>query len=415
MREVIGQVERWRHEGQRVALARVVGVEGSGPREAGATMAVSEDGEVAGSVSGGCVEGAVVTEALAALEAGSGARRCTFGYSDDEAFAVGLTCGGTVHLLVDPELPAVYDDLRDAIGRSEPVALATVTQVAAEGPVLGCVDGETGGEGPGGEGPVGDGLVGDGLVDDGLADEGPAGEGLAGDIKLGASMLVREDGSSAGTLGEARLDEVVRRDASGALAGGLSATRHYGPTGEARQGSVEVFIEVFARPPRLIIFGAVDFTAALAKLGKVLGYRVTVCDARPVFATPARFPMADEVVVDRPERYLQKVGADLDARDAVCVLTHNSQFDVPAIAAAVQTKVGYLGAMGSRRTHADRVAHLERAGVSAEGVERVMAPIGLDIGARTPEETAVAIFAEIIALRTGRPGLSLRDRTGPIH
>ena len=386
MREVISQVDRWRLEGRRVALARVVGVEGSGPREAGATMAVSEDGEVAGSVSGGCVEGAVVTEALAALEARAGARRCTFGYSDDEAFAVGLTCGGTVHLLVDPELPAVYDELRAAIEQSEPVALATVTEILAEWTANEC--------------------------------SGPDLNGANGEVdstRLGATMLVREDGTCAGTLGEIHLDEVVRRDATGALASGLSATRHYGPTGEARQGSVEVFIEVFARPPRLIIFGAVDFTAALARLGKVLGYRVTVCDARPVFATAARFPMADEVVVDRPERYLKRVGTDLTARDAVCVLTHNSQFDVPAIAAAVSTKVGYLGAMGSRRTHADRVAHLERAGVSADAIKRVMAPIGLDIGARTPEETAVAICAEIIALRTGRPGLSLRDRKGPIH
>jgi xanthine dehydrogenase accessory factor len=390
VREVISQVDRWRLEGRRVALARVVGVEGSGPREAGATMAVSEDGEVAGSVSGGCVEGAVVTEALTALEAGAGARRCTFGYSDDEAFAVGLTCGGTVHLLVDPELPAVYDELRTAIEQSEPVALATVTEVLA------------------------------GWTANEHTDEcgGPDLDGANGEVdstRLGATMLVREDGTCAGTLGESHLDEVVRRDATGALASGLSATRHYGPTGEARQGSVEVFIEVFARPPRLIIFGAVDFTAALARLGKVLGYRVIVCDARPVFATPARFPMADEVVVDRPERYLEKVGTDLTARDAVCVLTHNSQFDVPAITAAVSTKVGYLGAMGSRRTHADRVARLERAGVSAEATKRVMAPIGLDIGARTPEETAVAICAEIIALRTGRPGLSLRDRKGPIH
>jgi xanthine dehydrogenase accessory factor len=390
VREVIGQVDRWRLEGRRVALARVVGVEGSGPREAGATMAVSEDGEVAGSVSGGCVEGAVVTEALAALEAGAGARRCTFGYSDDEAFAVGLTCGGTVHLLVDPELPAVYDELRAAIEQSEPVALATVTEILA------------------------------GWTANERTDEcsGPDLDGANGEVdstRLGATMLVREDGTCTGTLGESHLDEVVRRDATGALASGLSATRHYGPTGEARQGSVEVFIEVFARPPRLIIFGAVDFTAALARLGKVLGYRVVVCDARPVFATPARFPMADEVVVDRPERYLEKVGTDLTARDAVCVLTHNSQFDVPAIAAAVSTKVGYLGAMGSRRTHADRVAHLERAGVSVDAINRVMAPIGLDIGARTPEETAVAICAEIIALRTGRPGLSLRDRKGPIH
>jgi len=395
VREVLGQVEQWRQEGRRVALARVVGVEGSGPREAGATMAVSELGEVAGSVSGGCVEGAVVTEALAALEERAGARRCTFGYSDDEAFAVGLTCGGTVHLLVDPELPTVYDELRTAIERSEPVVLATVTDVGDQF--------------------------------SGILEAGPTGpdvarvNGAGGDCRpvdgtrLGASMLVREDGAHSGTLGDAHLDEVVRRDAAGALASGLSATRHYGPTGEARQGSLEVFIEVFARPPRMIIFGAVDFTAALAKLGKLLGYRVTVCDARAVFATAARFPMADEVVVDRPERYLQKVGPELTDRDAVCVLTHNSQFDVPAIAAAVLTKVGYLGAMGSRRTNADRVAHLERAGVSTELVQRVMAPIGLDIGARTPEETAVAICAEIIALRTGRPGLSLRDRTGPIH
>lgn len=371
MKDVISQVERWRREGRRVALARVVGVEGSGPREAGAAMAVSEDGEVAGSVSGGCVEAAVVTEALAALEARDGARRCSFGYSDEEAFAVGLTCGGTVHVLVEPGLPAVYDELRDAIGRAEPVALATVTELGEEG--------------------------------------------VRGATRLGACMLVREDASSAGSLGEEHLDEVVRRDAAGTLASGQSTVRHYGPTGQARQLSVEVFIEVFARPPRLVIFGAVDFTAALAKLGKVLGYRVTVCDARPVFATAARFPMADEVVVDRPERYLEKVGPDLGARDAICVLTHNTQFDVPAIVSALATRVGYLGAMGSRRTHADRLAHLEQAGVSAEAARRVMAPIGLDIGARTPEETAVAICAEIITLRTGRSGLSLRDRSGPIH
>jgi xanthine dehydrogenase accessory factor len=416
--EVMGQVERWRGDGRRVALARVVGVEGSGPRDAGATMAVNEDGEVAGSVSGGCVEGAVVTEALAALDRGTGARRCTFGYSDDEAFAVGLTCGGTVHVLVDPELPAVYDELRDALQRSEPVALATVAGLTGTG---------LAGTGLTGTGLTGTGLSGTGLSGTGLtgagwtgaastvANSGRGSPGEPGGTRLGASILVKEDGSASGSLGEAHLDEVVRRDAVGALASGLSATRHYGPTGEARQLSVEVFIEVFARPPRLIIFGAVDFTAALARVGKVLGYRVTVCDARPVFASSARFPMADEVVVERPERFLEKVGGELGGRDAVCVLTHSPQFDVPAIVAALSTKVGYLGAMGSRRTNADRVAHLERAGVEPDALKRVMAPIGLDIGARTPEETAVAICAEIIALRTGRPGLSLRDRTGPIH
>ncbi len=374
MKEVLGPIERWRRAGKRVAVARVVGLEGSGPRDPGATMAVNEDGEVAGSVSGGCVEGAVVTEALAALEAGRGARRCTFGYSDDEAFAVGLTCGGTIHLLIDPDLPEVYEELRDALRAEEPVALATVTDLEA----------------------------------------GPAGPG-ASEVQLGASLLLRADGTVSGTLGVRSLDEVVRRDAAGALQSGLSTTRHYGPHGEARQREVAVFVEVFARPPQLVIFGAVDFTAALARLGKVLGYRVTVCDARPVFATAARFPMADEVVVDRPERHLAKIGADLGPRDAVCVLTHDPKFDVPAIVAALGTKVGYLGAMGSRRTHADRIERLEQAGVERAALERVMAPIGLDIGARTPEETAVSICAEIIAQRTGRAAPSLRDARGPIH
>lgn len=380
MKEVRADIERWRRAGRRVAVARVVGVEGSGPRDPGATMAVSEDGEVAGSVSGGCVEGAVVTETLAALADGR-PRRCTFGYSDDEAFAVGLTCGGTVHVLVDPDLPPVYDALAAAWDGDEPVALATVVDVAA---------GDVGRAGPGPE----------------TAKVLPA---------LGASMLVRQDGTAEGSLGSSALDGVVRRDAVGALATGLSATRHYGASGEARQREVEVFVEVFGPPPRMVIFGAVDFTAALARLAKVLGYRVTVCDARPVFATEARFPMADEVVADRPERHLAGIGETLGPRDAICVLTHDPKFDVPAIVAALATDVGYLGAMGSRRTHAERTARLAEAGVGPDEMARVMAPIGLDIGARTPEETAVAICAEIVALRTGRAVPSLRDGRGPIH
>jgi xanthine dehydrogenase accessory factor len=195
----------------------------------------------------------------------------------------------------------------------------------------------------------------------------------------------------------------------------LTTTRHYGRHGEARQREVSVFIESFAPPPKMIIFGAVDFTAALAKVAKILGYRVTVCDARPVFATPARFPMADEVVVDWPNRHLAKVGPDLGPRDAVCVLTHDPKFDVPAIASALETEVGYLGAMGSRRTHSERLARLREAGISDDSLTRLMAPIGLDIGSRTPEETAVSICAEIIANRTGRVAPSLRDSEGPIH
>jgi xanthine dehydrogenase accessory factor len=268
-----------------------------------------------------------------------------------------------------PELP-LYASLRAAIKASRPVALATVI-------------------------------------------EGPP-------DRLGAKLLVFPSDASAsavaeGSLGSADLDRVVSRDVLGELEAGRSGTRHYGPNGEARQREVAVFIESFAPPPRMIIFGAVDFTAALARTAKLLGFRVTVCDARPVFATRVRFPMADEVVVDWPDRHLAEVGGALGPRDAVCVLTHDPKFDVPAIAASVATEVGYIGAMGSRRTHAERTARLREIGLSDADLERVMAPIGLDIGSRTPEETAVAICAEIIALRTGRRPPSLRDGTGPIH
>ncbi len=234
---------------------------------------------------------------------------------------------------------------------------------------------------------------------------------------LGAKMLVRPGATpdAIGSLGDPGLDRVVRRDVLGELAVGVTAARHYGLHGEARERALSVFIESFAPPPVMIIFGAVDFTAALAKVAKILGFRVTVCDARPVFATRARFPMADEVVVDWPDRHLAKVGDSLGARDAVCVLTHDPKFDVPAVVSSLATNVGYLGVMGSRRTHGDRVARLRDAGVDDAGLARLLSPIGLDIGARTPEETGVAICAEIIALRTGKEAPSLRNREGPIH
>lgn len=232
---------------------------------------------------------------------------------------------------------------------------------------------------------------------------------------LGAKLLVRPGAALIGSLGDADLDRVVTRDASGELEAGLTSTRHYGPHGEARERAVSVFIESFAPPPGMVIFGAVDFTAALVKAAKLLGYRVTVCDARAVFATPQRFPDADHVVNDWPHRHLAEVGPELGPRDAICVLTHDTKFDVPALVAALETDVGYLGAMGSRRTHADRMARLREAGVDDAGIERIMAPIGLDLGARTPEETAVSICAEIIACRTGRAAPSLRDTEGPIH
>ncbi|NIR34715.1 MAG: XdhC family protein [Actinobacteria bacterium] len=362
MKEILDDLERWRAAGHAVAIARVVDLEGSGPRLPGAAMAVNAGGggDVVGSVSGGCVEGAVVVEALDVLEQGAH-RIVTFGYSDDEAFAVGLTCGGTIHLFIETYEP--IPGLREAIEAEEAVALATVV-------------------------------------------EGP---------RVGAKLLVRPGIDPVGTLGDTDLDRVVARDALGELAAGRSGIRHYGEHGEAREGTVMVFVESFAPPPRMLVFGAVDFTAALARVAKVLGYRVTVCDAREVFATPARFPMADEVVVDWPDRLLAGVGAELGPRDAICVLTHDAKFDVPAVVSALGTEVGYIGVMGSRRTHDDRTRRLRDAGVDDAGLARLHSPIGLDLGARTPEETAISIVAEIIGRRTGRDARALRDTEGPIH
>jgi xanthine dehydrogenase accessory factor len=369
MREILDDLDSWQADGLRVALARVVDIDGSAPRLPGAAMAVNEHGEVAGSVSGGCVEGAAVAESLDVLETGR-PRLVTFGYSDDEAFAVGLTCGGTIHLFIEPldaaddgAASAPFDQLADAIRVGEPMALATVV----------------------------------------------------GGPHIGAKLVVRLDESTVGSLGEEGLDRVVGRDAIGALAGGTTTVRHYGACGEARESVVTVSIESFAPPPRLLVFGAVDFTRALVRVAKVLGYHVTVCDAREVFATSQRFPEADEVVVDWPHRLLERVGAQLGPRDAVCVLTHDHKFDIPAVVAALGTDVGYIGAMGSRRTHEERLERLRAEGVSDADLGRLMSPIGLDLGARTPDETAVAICAEIIARRTGRPVPSLRDGDGPIH
>ncbi len=232
---------------------------------------------------------------------------------------------------------------------------------------------------------------------------------------VGAKTLVRPDEDPIGSLGDEDLDRVVVRDVLGELAAGRTGIRRYGAQGQAREDTVAVFIESFAPPPQMVIFGAVDFTAALAKVSKFLGYRVTVCDAREMFATHQRFPMADSVVVDWPDRLLDQIGPGLAERDAIAVLTHDAKFDIPAITSALETSVGYIGVMGSRRTHDDRTKRLEDAGVTAAGFARLRSPIGLDLGGRTPEETAISIVAEIIALRTGRDVPALRDTDGPIH
>jgi len=367
VKELFSALDRWHKGDMPVAVARVVDLDGSGPRLPGAAMAVNTDQDVRGSVSGGCVEGAVVIEALDVIESDAH-RVVTFGYSDDEAFAVGLTCGGTIHLFLERFEPGEwYAPLKAEIEAERAVALATVI-------------------------------------------EGP---------HAGAKLLIRTEAKSGpltiGTLGNEGLDRVVERDARGELAAGQSGLRHYGEHGEARENVVSVFIESFAPPPQMLIFGAVDFTAALARVAKVLGYRVTVCDAREVFATRQRFPMADDLVVDWPDRLLTEVGETLGPRDAVCILTHDAKFDVPAVTGALATEVGYIGVMGSRRTHDDRTARLIDAGVDQAGLDRLRSPIGLDLGARTPEETAISILAEVIAERTGREVRALRDTEGPIH
>ncbi len=239
---------------------------------------------------------------------------------------------------------------------------------------------------------------------------------------VGAKILIEPDATAIGSLGHPELDRVVARDALAELEAAASGIRHYGPQGQTTpedlldQPTVRVFIESHAPPPQMWIFGAVDFTAALGRVAKVLGYRVTVCDAREVFATRRRFPMADEVLVTWPTPVFERHGDSLGPRDAVCVLTHDAKFDIPAIVGALATRVGYIGVMGSRTTHDKRMQRLAEAGVSeAADVDRLHSPIGLDIGARTPEETAVSICAEIIAQRTGRRVPSLRDSSGAIH
>ena len=326
-------------------------------------MLVTADEEAVGSVSGGCVEGALFDVGLAVLADGE-PRYETYGVSDDEAFAVGLTCGGILEVFVErvaadtwPEL----ESLNASIDAEEPVAVATIVR---------------------------------------------------GPHSVGRHLLVRPD-SIEGSLGTERLDDTVRDDVRGMLASGTTGFLHYGPQGERLGQGLDVFVASYAPPPHMIVFGAIDFSAALVRVGKVLGYRVTVCDARPIFATAKRFPDADEVVVDWPHRWLAK--QQVDERTVIAVLTHDPKFDVPALVEALKTPAGYIGAMGSRRTHEDRLVRLKEAGLTDDELARIHSPIGLDLGARTPEETAISIAAELIQSRWGGSGSRLSATSGPIH
>ena len=363
MREILPALLTAFDSGETAAMATVVRTWRSAPRPAGASMLVTEAGEAVGSVSGGCVEGALYEVGTQVLQTGQPQYE-TYGISDDDAFAVGLTCGGILQVFVEkvskdtwPELPGIAA----SVAAEVPVAVATIVK-------------------------------------------GPA--------HVGRHLVVRADGVEGG-LGTDRLDDTVGADVRGLLESGTTGFLHYGANGERLGSEMEVFVTSFAPAPRMYVFGAIDFSAALSRVGKVLGFHVTVVDAREVFATRKRFPEADEVVVDWPHRWL--ASQPVDQRTVICVLTHDPKFDVPALQAAVRTPAAYIGAMGSRRTHDDRIARLKEAGVTAEELARIHSPIGLDLGARTPEETAISIAAEIIQLRWGGSGSALTESDGPIH
>ncbi|UNB53534.1 XdhC family protein [Mycolicibacterium sp. YH-1] len=370
MRDVMDEVLAvWRNGGT-AGVATVVRTIKSAPRTAGAAMVVAPDGTVAGSVSGGCVEAAVYE--LAGEVARNGYPQFQrYGITDDDAFAVGLTCGGIIDIFAEPVSRSTFPQLEaiaDDIAAHRPTAVATV-----------------------------------------ITHPDPQ--------RVGRRLVIGES-TVDGTLGSARADAAVADDARGLLGAGRTDVLTYGPDGERQGEGMEVFVASHAPRPRMLVFGAIDFAAALTRQAALLGYRITVCDARPVFATPARFPAADEVVVDWPDRYLrgQVAAGTLDERTAICVLTHDPKFDVPVLEVALRlSKVGYVGAMGSRPTHLDRLARLREAGLTESQLDRLSSPIGLDLGARTPEETAVSIIGEIIARRWGGGGRPLTEIDGRIH
>ncbi|MFE7466862.1 XdhC family protein [Streptomyces sp. NPDC057499] len=368
MLDIAEELDRWAGQGRDFAVATVVAVGGSAPRQPGAALAVDRDGTAIGSVSGGCVEGAVYELCRQALEDGTTVLE-RFGYSDDDAFAVGLTCGGVIDILVtpvradDPARP-VFAAALAAAARGTAAAVARITDGPAE--------------------------------------------------LLGRPLLVRPDGSYEGHLGgHPELDRTAAADARALLDAGRTGTVTVGADGSRCGRPLTLLVESSVPAPRMIVFGAIDFASALVRAGKFLGYHVTLCDARPVFATKARFPEADELVVDWPHRYLATT--EVDARTVLCVLTHDARFDVPLLERALRLPVGYVGAMGSRRTHLERNERLRRVGVTERELARLHSPIGLDLGARTPEETALSIVAEIVADRRGGSGVPLTGAHTPIH
>ncbi|MET7907419.1 XdhC/CoxI family protein [Streptomyces avermitilis] len=368
MLDIAEELHRWVEQGRDFAVATVVAVGGSAPRQPGAALAVDADGTAIGSVSGGCVEGAVYELCRQALEDGETVLE-RFGYSDTDAFAVGLTCGGVIDILVTPVRAAdparpVYAAALAAAAQGEAAAVARIVTGPAE--------------------------------------------------LLGRALMVRPDGSYEGGFGaHPELDRTVAGEAGAFLDAGRTGTLETGEQGARCGAPLTVLVESSVPPPRMIVFGAIDFASALVRIGRFLNYHVTVCDARPVFATRTRFPEADEIVVEWPHKYLERTR--VDGRTVLCVLTHDAKFDVPLLKLALRLPVAYVGAMGSRRTHLDRNDRLRAVGVTELELARLRSPIGLDLGARTPEETALSIAAEIVAGRRGGSGVSLTGAHTPIH
>jgi xanthine dehydrogenase accessory factor len=357
----IETIVRWLAEGRRVVACTLVETVGSAPLELGAQMLVDDRGTIEGSVTGGCVEAALAEEAMAVLD-GAPPRVISYGVSDEQAVDVGLTCGGTVRVFVSEVVDSdPFSLLASDLAAGRPVALATM------------LDGPT----------------------------------------AGSRMVVRPN-DAIGTLGHTSLlDANVAREARGCLDQGRSVLRQYGADGETIGSELGVAIHALAAPPRMVIVGASDFSAALAKMATEIGYHVTIVDARPAFAQSSRFSAHADVVVSWPQDYLR--GQELGSRDALLVFSHDPKFDEAALLCALDSDAGYIGALGSRRTAADREKRLADAGVDDAGLKRIHAPCGLDLGARTPGETAIAVLAEILAVRTGRSGGRLRDGEGPIR
>ena len=353
----------WLREGRRVVGATLVETIGSAPLDPGAQMLIDDRTNIEGSVTGGCVEGALVEEAGRIL-AGASPQVVTYGISDDQATGVALMCGGTVRVFVHEQRDDALEALEvvaEARATAAPVAMATL---------------------------------------------------LDGD-RAGAKMAILAE-RTVGSLGITELlDHSVERDARGQLDEGVSRIRRYGAGGEVMGSELAVYIQAFSSRPRMLIFGAIDFSAEMANVASRIGYEVTICDAREPFARSPRFAANAEVVVDWPDRYLE--GRELAPRDVVLVFTHDPKFDEPALIAALASGAGYVGALGSRRTQERRVERLREADLDESSIARIHAPCGLDVGARTPSETAISILAEVIALRTGRSAEPLSKTSGPIH